>query len=422
MWDAILTRYGISLTIGILVGMQRQIATDREGEELPAGVRTFALVGIWGCAAAQVSDLMHSAAALGASMAILGAFLTAMYFAEAKKGFPGLTTAVSSLVTFLAGALAYHNQISLAGALGVVATLILSLKLELHTLARNLTQTDVFSTLKFAVLGVVILPLLPNRTYGLRPFDMLNPFEIGLFVVLISGVGFLGYVLAKALGAKRGIGIMGLIGGLVSSTAVTMGFTQRSRSEPALSGDLALAILASWVVMFTRTSVLVTALEPAVGRRLWVPLGAAMSMGALWCLYLYRRGNPTADVEKTPYSNPFELGPAIRFGLLFVVILIVARGAQILFGDIGMYLSSFLGGMVDVDAISFSMTRLAGGGGSGGGIDPRTAGNGILLAALANTLLKGAVAVSTGSPGLRKAIFPGLALMIAGGVAATWIS
>jgi uncharacterized membrane protein (DUF4010 family) len=208
---------------------------------------------------------------------------------------------------------------------------------------------------------------------------------------------------------------------LVSSTAVTLGFTQRSRSEPSLSAELALAILASWTVMFARTGILVTALDPAVGRILWFPLGTAMASGAAWCLYLYHRGNPEADGEKTPFSNPFELGPAFRFGLLFVVILIAARWAQVLYGDIGTYLSSFMGGLVDVDAISFSMTRMADGAGSGGGIDPRTAGNAVLLAALANTLLKGAFAVSTGSHGLRKAILPGLVLMLAAGAAAAWM-
>lgn len=279
----------------------------------------------------------------------------------------------------------------------------------------------IFATLKFALLGVVILPLLPDRTYGHPPFDLLNPFEIGLFVVLISGVGFLGFALAKALGAKRGIGMMGLLGGIVSSTAVTLGFTQRSRSEPALSGELALAILASWTVMFARTAILVSVMNPEVGRRLWFPLGTAAAMGAAWCLYLFRRGNSGPDERKAPFSNPFELGPAFRFGFLFVAILVAARWAQVWFGNVRMYLSSFLGGLVDVDAISFSMTRMAAGVGPGGGLDPVTAGNAVLLAALANTLLKGAVAVSTGSPGLRKAIFPGLSLMAAGGAMAEWL-
>jgi len=418
MWEAILLRYGISLAIGILVGMQRQVVTGREGGELPAGVRTFGLMGLWGCAAAHVSDLVNSPAVLAASLGMLGVLLAAMYFVEARRERQGLTTVVSSLLTFLAGALAYHNHMSLAGVLGVVVTVILSLKPELHTFARNLTQEDVFATLKFAVLGVVVLPLLPDRTYGYPPFDFLNPFEIGLFVVLISGVGFVGYVLAKAMGAQRGIGLMGLVGGLVSSTAVTLGFTQRSRSEAALSDSLALAILASWTVMFGRTLILVSLLEPSVGLRVGIPLGAAMLAGAVWCFYLYGRGKPPIEGEGTPFSNPFEIGPALRFGLLFTAILVAARWAQILFGDVGMYFSSFLAGLMDVDAISFTMTRMA----KAGSLDPRVAGHAVLLAALANTLLKGSMALSLGAPGLRKAIIPGLFLMLAAGTAGMWLS
>ena len=414
----IFLRYAISLGIGILVGMQREFATGHEGGELPAGVRTFALVGILGCAVAHVSELQGSVMPLAACLGILGAFLTAMYLEEAKHGRRGLTTQAAALVTMLAGVLAYEDRMVLAGALGVVSTLILSLKLELHSLARRLTQEDVFATLKFAVLGVVVLPLLPDRTYGRPPFDMLNPFEIGLFVVLMSGVGFVGYVLAKALGAKRGIGLMGLIGGMVSSTAVTLGFTQRSRSEPAHSTILSLAILASWTVMCGRTLVVVTVLNVEVARRVWSPLAAAMAAGAAYCLFLYRRQREAGESEKAPFSNPFELGPALRFGLLFVAILVASRWARASFGDMGMYLSSFTAGLLDVDAISFTMTRMAG----HEGLDTREAGNAVLLAALSNTLLKAVLALSLGSAELRRAMVPGVLLILGAGVAVAWIS
>lgn len=409
-------RYGISLAIGILVGMQREFASGRDDGELPAGVRTFGLIALLGCGAAHVSDRLDSVIPLGAVLILLGALLTCMYLVQVKRGKWGLTTEVAAGVTFLAGVLALEGQMRLAGALGVVTTLILSLKLELHALARNLTQEDVFATLKFAVLGVVILPLLPNRSYLESPFDLINPFKIGLFVVLMLGVQFVGYILAKLLGARRGIGLMGLLGGLVSSTAVTLGFTQRSRNEPAHSGSLSLAILASWCMMLGRTLVVVWALNPEVLLRTWAPMAAALAAGMGYCLFLYLKPRLAAEAEAAPFSNPFELGPALRFGLLFVVILVASRWAQTAFGNLGMYLSSFTAGLVDVDAISFTMSRMAG----QGGVEAAAAANAVLLAALANTLLKGGLSISLGSPGLRRVMAPGTLLMLAAGVLAAW--
>ena len=409
-------RYGISLAIGILVGMQREYASGRDGEgDLPAGVRTFALIGVLGCAATHASDLLGSRLPLAACVAALGALLTAMYLSQTRRGRWGLTTEIAALVTFLAGLLASQGHVRLAGALGVVTTLILSLKIELHSFARKLTQEDVFATLKFAVLGVVILPLLPNRSFWSPPFDLINPFQIGLFVVLMLGVEFVGYVLAKLLGPRRGIGLIGVLGGIVSSTAVTLGFTQRSRSEPAHSGSLALAILASWCVMLGRTLTVVSVLNTGLARNIWLPLAASMAAGSGYCLYLFLRPRQGANADSAPFSNPFEMGPALRFGALFVLIQIASRWAQIGFGDLGIYLSSLTGGLMDVDAISFTMARMA-----GETLDARIAGNAVLLAALANTILKGGMALSLGSSELRRAMLYGTVVIVAAGLLAAW--
>jgi uncharacterized membrane protein (DUF4010 family) len=379
-------------------------------------VRTFGLIALLGCGAAHVSRSLESVVPLGAGLAFLAALMTAMYLMQIRRGKSGLTTEIAAGVTFLAGALALEGQLRLAGALGVITTLLLSLKLELHALARKLTQEDVFAALKFAVLGVVVLPLLPNRAYLQPPFDLINPFKIGLFVVLMLGVEFVGYVLAKLMGARRGIGVTGILGGLVSSTAVTFGFTKRSRQEPLHSGSLALAILASWCMMLGRTLAVVWLLNPAVLRECWEPMAAALAAGCGYCLILYLRPRQTPEAEAAPFSNPFELGPAIRFGLLFVVILVLSRWAQTVFGDLGMYLSSFAAGLLDVDAISFSMSRMA----REGGVAASAAANAVLLAALANTLLKGGISIPVGSPELRRVLLAGMILMIGTGALAAW--
>lgn len=410
--------YAVAAAVGTLMGMQRESATAAEGRRRPAGVRTFALVGIWGCLSAQVSQLSGSSVPLAASVGILGAFLTAMFLLESKDGRSGLTTEVSMVVAFLTGVLAFNGRLAMAGALGVVSTLLLSLKLELHAFARNLTREDMFATLKFAILVTVFLPILPDRSYFAPPFDVINPFQIGVFIVLMSAVGFVGYILAKTLGAARGIGLMGLLGGMVSSTAVTLGFTQRSRTDPGQSGPLASAIVAAWTVMSLRTLIVVSTLDLQVGLGIWVPLIAFAAAGACFCLYLYLRNRTPGESGSTPFSNPFELGPAIRFGFLFVIILVASRAAQFFFGDAGIYLSSFAAGLMDVDAVSFSMTRLS----TGAGLDAHSAGQAILLALLSNSLLKGGFAVVAGSRELRKALLPGTLLMLAAGCAGAWLA
>lgn len=416
-------KYAVSLAIGILIGMQREFATGLEAREVPAGVRTFALISIWGCLAAHVAFLTGSPFPLAACLFILGAFLTAVYIVEIvgigkpKEGRTGLTTGISALLAFLAGVLAFHGNLALAGALGVVTTLILSLKLELHAFARNLKREDVFATLKFALLGVVFLPILPNRSYFPPPFDVINPFQVGVFMVLISAVGFIGYILAKTLGAARGIGLLGLLGGLVSSTAVTFGFTQRSRTDPALSVALASAILGAWTVMAIRTLIVVAFLDLEIGRRLLAPLGAFSLAGLLYGALLYRRHRKPDGPQPAPFANPFELGPALRFGLLFILILTVSRSAQFWFGRTGIYLSSIAAGLMDVDAVSFSMTQMN----KEALHDPVAAAYAVLLAVLSNSLLKGGFALSAGSAELRKAILPGIAAMLGAGGLTVWI-
>jgi uncharacterized membrane protein (DUF4010 family) len=417
MEAALFLKYAIALAIGTLMGMQREFATGLDGKESSAGVRTFALIGIWGCLSAHVSVLAGSVLPLASCLGILGIFLAGMYLVEAKAGRPGLTTEIASLVAFMSGVLAYHDRLALAGALGVISTAVLSLKMELHRFARNLTREDVAATLKFAILVAVFLPVLPDRSYLAPPLDVLNPHEIGLFMALMSAVGFIGYVLAKTLGAARGLWILGLMGGLVSSTAVTFGFTQRSRSESGLALPLASAILGSWSVMLARTLVVVTALNVQVGRLLWLPLGAAMAASVLYGLFLrFRRTGSVSG--PAPISNPFELGPVLKFGAIFMLILTASRGAQLYLGSAGAYLSGFAAGLMDVDAVSFSMARLN----QSAGIEALPAAWTVTLAVLSNTLLKGAFASIAGSRELRWAILPGFALIVVAGCVAAWIA
>ncbi len=408
-------RFGIALVIGFLVGLQRQHASDASDKEIFAGVRTFSLISVLGCGAAMLADVSGSAWTLPVIAAMLGVLAAVAYYINAIDGDTGVTTEIATLLTFVVGALCYWEQIALSVALGVVMTVLLSIKPETHRFASLLTREDIYATLKFAVVSAIVLPVLPNQSYGPPPFDVLNPYNIWLMVVFISGISFLGFVLMKVVGARRGIGLTGLLGGIASSTAVTLSFAQRSNKNKALAKPFSLAIIIAWAVMFVRVIVVVFTLEPTLGRLLLWPMLLCLAVGGAYAGYLYLV-HPTEEQHDVEFANPFELGPAIKFGLVYAVVLLVSKAAQVYFGNTGVYISSLVSGLADVDAIALSMVDLVRA--QSGGVSMGVASDAIMIAALANTLFKGGFALTTGSSDLRRALLPGMVLLLITGAAA----
>jgi uncharacterized membrane protein (DUF4010 family) len=403
----LLLRFGIALLIGVLIGLEREYARLKEDVKAFAGVRTFPLVALLGCCAGLMTDL-GGPWAFAILALLVGSLIAISYAIDALQGRVGMTTEAAAVVVFVCGALAYWDYVELAAALAVVTFGFLTLKPQLHRLASRVSSEDMYATLKFAVISLIILPVLPNQTYGPPPFDAFNPYKTWLMVVFISGISFLGYVLIKVVGPRRGIGLTGLLGGLVSSTAVTLSFAQRSEEQPDLARPFALAITLAWTVMFGRVLVEVAVLNRELLSELWLPMVAAMVAGLAFCIiyYLVQRTRQESDVE---VSNPFELGPAIKFGLLYAAILLVAKVAQYYFQDAGVYLASVVAGLTDVDAITLSMAELSG---APGGVSLSTGARAVVLAVIANTVVKGGIALTTGSGTLRRALLPPLLLML----------
>lgn len=403
-------RFGAALAIGFLVGLQREYAYGGPDREIFAGIRTFALMSMIGCTAALVSEILDTPWAFVSIFAILGLLIAIAHSIDAWRGGVGQTTEVSAIVTILAGALCYWEYLPLAAALSVATTVLLSLKFETERFVEKITREDIYATLKFAVITVIILPVLPNQNFGPPPLDILNPYKVWLMVVFISGISFLGYVLVKAVGPRQGIGLTGLLGGLASSTAVTLSFSERSQRESDLAKPFALAIIVAWTVMFARVLVTVGALNGDLLRKLWLPLLACGLSGLGYCIYLYlvQRTTKGGGVE---ISNPFELGPTIKFGILYALVLLISKAAQTYLGNTGLYISSFFAGLAGMDAITLSVIELS----NAGNINVTMATRVILLAAMANTIAKGGVVFTSGSPGLRRALWPGLLLILATG-------
>lgn len=410
-------RFGAALAAGLLIGLQREYAIEKETDSF-AGVRTYTLLSLGGCIAAFSSDLLQSPIPFAALLLLFGSIIAISYYISARAGHIGATSEVVAILTFMLGAMAYwqHNELVAAVAVGI--TVILAAKPELERFARGITREDISATLKFAVITAIILPVLPNHSFETAPFDVLNPYKIWLMVVFISGISFLGYMLIKIVGAKHGIGLTGLLGGLVSSTAVTLSFSQRSKTDSALSKPFALAIVVAWTVMFARVIVEVAVLNRELLKVVWIPISAAAGAGLIYSLYLFF-AHRTKEQGEVAFSNPFELKPAITFGLLYGLILLISKAAQMYLGGTGIYLSSILAGTTDVDAITLSMAELST---KSGGLDTTIASRAVVLAALSNTAVKGSIAFFSGSRALRKALLPGVLLILITGTLVAFVA
>jgi uncharacterized membrane protein (DUF4010 family) len=406
-------QFGAALGLGMLIGLERE--RTRGDEKTFAGVRTFAMVALLGATSVFAGAQAGLPWIVGVVFVAVVALVAVAYFVTAQRGSLGATTEISLLLTFFIGALCAWGQVEIAGAVAVAAMLLLALKGWLHNLARRIEPSDVEATLKFAIITLIILPLVPNTNFGPTGLEVINPYKTWLMVVLIAGLNFVGYILVKVVGREHGFGITGLLGGLVSSTAVTLSFSQRSRTEPDLAPVLALAILLAWTVMFFRVVIEVGVVNLPLAKDLALGMVIMGVVSLVICYLLWRRGKTTEKAEVESGHNPFELGDAIKFGVLFAVVIFVAKAAQVYFGDTGLYLAGALAGLTDVDAIALSMASLAKQDPSSSSAAART----IVIAVISNTMVKCGMAIWLGAPSMRRTMTPiTIALAVSGALAA----
>jgi uncharacterized membrane protein (DUF4010 family) len=397
-------RFALAALIGLLIGLEREHSQQESETTHFAGIRTFPMITLLGCTTALLAE-ENQIWLFAVGMAGMVGLILTVYAFSAQHGDLGVTTEIVALLAYLIGGLVYWNEIWLAVALGVIVTVLLALRPFLHNLVARIDREDIYATLKFVVVSAVILPLLPDEAYG--PWGVLNPFQIWLIVVFVSAVSFTGYVAIKLLGPRRGIGLTGFLGGLVSSTAVTLGFSQRSRETPPLARHLALGIVIASTTMYPIIVLQVLAFNQEFARRLWLPMGLLAAIGLGGSALLWRAAR-SRELETTNFANPFRLLPAIQFGFLFTVVLVVTKAAQESLGDTGVYLASFLAGLTGMDAITLSMAQLA-----GEEVSLHVAVQSLLLAAAANTLVKAGLTAFLGAAPLRKFTLPTLGLLAA---------
>lgn len=396
--------------LGFLIGLERERKREMVGS-IFAGVRTFPLIALFGAITALLSREAGSAIMV-VGFAAMAVLIGLAYWRETAGEKVGGTTEVAAFVTYGLGVFAGLGFFAAALAGAVITTGILSLRKELRRFTQALSSEDLFAVVQFAAVSLVILPLVPNTELG--PWGVWNPRQIWLLVVLISGISFIGYVAVKVVGPRRGIGISGLMGGLASSTAVTMSFTHRSRVQPVLANTFAVGVLGATAVSAPRLLVLLAIVEPSLVLPASIPLGTLFVGTSLIALFLSRR--PIPDDRGPAVSNPFELVTALQFAVVFAAVLLLTRAAEVYLGEGGVYFASALAGVAQMDAITLSLGRQA-----QGTLAAAVAVKGLALALAANCVFKGGLAYSLG--GRRFGVIVLSAFLAVGAltVAATWI-
>jgi len=396
-------RLAVAALAGLAVGVEREWTVKmRERAPRLAGVRTFLLLGVLGALAAQLSLAGFVGAAVALAAGTAGLVVVA-YAHSARSGDVDATTEVAALVVVGAGAFAGFGWLALASGLSVATAFVLLEKSRIHDLVYRIRSDELSAGMRFAVLALVILPLLPEGPFG--PDPGVKPRQIWSLVLVFSGLSFASFIALRVAGPAKGYGVSGLLGGLISSMAVTLNFSRESAKSPPLGGVLALGVLAAC-----------TALNPDVAtaalRFVLPPLVAGVVL-----LLVFLRRFTGAPVEALEPSNPLRFVSAVTMALAFQAVLYLMHWVEPRFGAEGVFISAALVGLTDADALTFSMTTL----GRDASLVPLAA-RALAIGALSNTLFKLALAAVLGRGFFRRVALVGLAILAAAGAAALFIS
>jgi uncharacterized membrane protein (DUF4010 family) len=402
-----------SAGLGALIGLIRQWSEQTEHGDKPdfGGVRTHTLWAILGCLGA-VASREFTSLALPVTVTVVAAHLVVASARHGEAGSPGSTSFAASLITLFIGALVAWNHTQTAVVVAALTMVVLGIKQPLHDWTRAFNPADIRGTLQFVAITGVILPLVPDKAFG--PFDGFNPFSTWMMVVLISGLGFGGYLAMRLLGSRAGILVTSFLGGLASSTALTLSFAKCSKAQPRLSFEYAFAVIIASTVMLPRVVVLVGVVNPQLAWKL-VPafLVTALPAGlyALW--YSFQKRTRHKLNEPPSLKNPLGLFTAIKFAVLYAAVAFLVKAATALDWQSGVLPLSFVSGLTDTIAISLSMAD----GQKAGELDMSLAAKAVIVATAANSLLKAALAVGLGSPSLKIQVALVLGLTAATGAA-----
>nr|WP_047169188.1 DUF4010 domain-containing protein [Sphingomonas sp. Y57] len=398
-----------ALAVGFLIGIERGWR-QREASDggRVSGLRTFGLLGLSGGIASHLPESLGAVIGLAVAASLLLGYRSEL----ARGASMSVTNTLVGFITFALGFVAGQGLVSEALAIAAVTTLILTLRQEAHAMLKGMSQKEVESIARFAIVALVVLPLLPDASYG--PYDAWNPRQIWMVVVIVLGLSFAGYVASRRLGADKGIMLTALFGALVSSTAVTVAYARRLRANDGPQGPLVAGIALASLVMFARIQVLAFALIPYTSKSLALAMVPAFIVGGLTTLLALRSGAKGEGAGPVKLGNPLDFGPALLLAGAVALIAVPARWALERFGDQGIVVVLGLTGMWDVDAAALTLAGLP-----DDILEPHVAGLVLAVPVLVNTLWKAVLALFIAGPRTQgwKASGPLFASVLASAVA-----
>jgi uncharacterized membrane protein (DUF4010 family) len=407
--EGLAVQLAVALGLGLLVGLQRQWVDDK-----PLGVRSFALITLTG-ALLGLFSVEHGPLLIGIGLVVVTvAVFTHSALLARERPVAGMTTELAAVVMYLVGAMTTSGWLTEAVVLGGIVTLLLYWKLPMHAWIKRIAPEEFQAVARFVLVSLVILPVLPNRTYG--PYDVLNPFQIWLMVVFIVGLNLSGYFAMRMAGGRGGAVVGGVLGGLISSTATTVSFAGRSRAGAVAAPVAAAVILLASTVVHGRIVVEILAVAPTL---LWSLLAPITVLTVLFVLVigwlLLRLTDPGRQDLAT--RNPAELSMAVAFGAMYSVVTFASAAVSENFGERMLYPVAVLSGLTDVDAITLSTAHLY----RESRVSADTAWRVVVVASLANLLFKAGVVAVLGGSALRRQALPAMVGLAAAGGLGVWL-
>ncbi len=423
-----LPQFITSLGIGLLIGLERE-----RNPSARAGLRTFALVALFGTLAALLSTRLNSPWILIAGLVCVAIMIIASYInkrgneerrtstlpsrdgkADAVQDDriyeddPGTTTVIALLLCYGLGAMIWYDLSKLAVMLAIGITALLYFKRELRGFSQKMTRRDLVAVLQFSVLTFIVLPILPNQDYG--PYQAINPYQAWLMVVLISGISLAGYAALLVAGTRYGALFLGVFGGLASSTATTMIYAKHSKTGQAMLNLAASVIVIASLVVLVRLMVVSAVVAYGALPGLLPILSSGLLFGLMVAAYNWRKMNRQTELYVPQARNPAELHTAIGFGLLYVAVLLGSAWMKDIAGSHGLYIVAFVSGLTDVDAITLSSLRLF----NLGQLNEHQTVTAITIAFIANLTFKFGMALFLGGKHLARQVSVGFLAIACG--------
>ena len=395
-------RLAIAALVGLGVGVEREWTINASGRPPRfAGLRTFSMLGLLGGCAGLFMTTGHDSVAAAAVAGGMALSVTAYVMSvRLSEGDPDGTTEVAALLVITLGALAGIGLLALAAGAGAVVVLALNEKQRLHGAVKVVREEELRAALRFGVLALVVLPLLPEGPL-FAPFAV-RPRALWVIVLLFCALNFAAFIARRATGGRHGYGVVGMLGGLISSTAVTLDFSRRSRRDPTLALSLATGVIGACTVLIPRVLVVSAVLNPSVSLTLLPLLAPAALIGTLIVARDWKSDDSKDNVGELPPGNPLRLWLAIRMALLFQIAIIAIDYVRSVWTTPGLYASAAALGLTDVDALTVAMSR------SGVAMPAELAARAIAVGILANTAFKVALSLALGGPRFRRPVAGGL--------------